>query len=102
MDPGLGKLEHGHVMREREQIFSTPEFREYDADIHSMTNEELKKFEKQKSKARFCIPTMMMMMMMFSGLELIMSVYAISVSVNFLVSLSLLAGVKVSSDWSVS
>ena len=44
----------------------------------------------------------MKMMMMFSGLELIMSVYAISVSVNFLVSLSLLAGVKVSSDWSVS
>ena len=105
VDPDLGKLEHGHVMREREQIFSTPEFREYDADIHSMTNEELKKFEKQKSKARCCIPMMMMimmMMMMFSGLELIMSVYAISVSVNFLVSLSLLAGVKVSSDWSVS
>ena len=33
------------------------------------------------------------------GLELIMSVYAISVSVNFLVSLSLLAGVKLEKRW---
>ena len=33
------------------------------------------------------------------GLELIMSVYAVSVSVNFLVSLSLLAGVKLERRW---
>ena len=34
-----------------------------------------------------------------SGLELIMAVYAVSVSVNFLVSLSLLAGVKLEKRW---
>ena len=38
-------------------------------------------------------------MIKFTGLELIMSVYAISVSVNFVVSLSLLAGVKLEKRW---
>ena len=36
---------------------------------------------------------------LFLGLELIMTVYAVSVSVNFLVSLSLLAGVKLEKRW---
>lgn len=73
VDPNLGNLD-GHIMKEQ------LEYREY--DIHtSLSNEELKKYEKQKR------------------LELIMSVYAISVSVNFLVSLSLLAGVRLEKRW---
>jgi len=50
-------------------------------ETEGMTEEEFKEFEKKKR------------------LELIMAVYAVSVSVNFLVSLSLLAGVKLEKRW---
>ena len=48
---------------------------------YSLTNDDLKDYEKKRR------------------LELIMSAYAISVSINFLVSLSLLAGVKLERRW---
>merc|ERR1719367_642452 len=56
---------------------------QYHEDIHDVdiSNDDLKEYEKKKR------------------LELVMSVYAISVSVNFLVSLSLLAGVKLEKRW---
>jgi len=73
VDPNLGNLD-GHMRGEQAEL------QEYD-DIHSLSNEDLKKYEKQKK------------------LELIMSVYAICVSVNFLVSLSLLAGVRLEKRW---
>ena len=44
VDPNLGNLD-GHIMKEQ------LEYREYD-DIHSLSNEELKKYEKQKSKSQ--------------------------------------------------
>lgn len=61
-------------------ILPTPEWT-LPEEIDGMTEEELKDFEKKKR------------------LELIMTVYAVSVSVNFLVSLSLLAGVKLEKRW---
>jgi len=73
VDPNLGNLD-GHIRGEQVEL------RDYD-DIHSLSNEDLKKYEKQKR------------------LELMMSVYAICVSVNFLVSLSLLAGVRLEKRW---
>merc|ERR1712227_696078 len=56
---------------------------QYHEDIHDVdiSNDDLKEYEKKRR------------------LELVMSVYAISVSVNFLVSLSLLAGVKLEKRW---
>merc|ERR1711868_71219 len=56
---------------------------QYHEDIHDVdiSNDDLKEYEKKRR------------------LELVMSVYAISVSVNFLVSLSLLAGVKLERRW---
>jgi len=61
-------------------ILPTPEWT-FSKETEGMTEEELKDFEKKKR------------------LELIMTVYAVSVSVNFLVSLSLLAGVKLEKRW---
>jgi len=61
-------------------ILPTPEWT-FTKETEGMTEEELKEFEKKKR------------------LELIMTVYAVSVSVNFLVSLSLLAGVKLEKRW---
>jgi len=61
-------------------ILPTPEWT-FTEETEGMTEEELKDFEKKKR------------------LELIMTVYAVSVSVNFLVSLSLLAGVKLEKRW---
>jgi len=50
-------------------------------DIEAMSKEDLSKYEKRRR------------------LEILMSFYAISVSVNFVVSLSLLAGVKLERRW---
>eukprot|EP00092_Neocalanus_flemingeri_P016681 GFUD01018044.1.p1 GENE.GFUD01018044.1~~GFUD01018044.1.p1 ORF type:complete len:293 (+),score=45.82 GFUD01018044.1:219-1097(+) len=61
-------------------ILTTPDWN-IGKETEGMTEEELKEFEKKKR------------------LELIMAVYAVSVSVNFLVSLSLLAGVKLEKRW---
>ena len=74
---------------------------QYHEDIHDVdiSNDDLKEYEKKKSK--FIIHRKIVNQYIFhvSGLELVMSVYAISVSVNFLVSLSLLAGVKLEKRW---